>query len=114
MGWTALEVKTPPRRLVDLNPTWFTAHGHPDRHGLGVIYDCPCMDPKCEWGGRVVIGFANPLDGKPQLSWRGESATNEYFWQRTGDTFETLTLSPSIHCVGHWHGFMRSGVLVSC
>jgi hypothetical protein len=24
------------------------------------------------------------------------------------------TLSPSIHCIDHWHGFLRSGRLVSC
>jgi hypothetical protein len=24
------------------------------------------------------------------------------------------TLSPSVHCVGHWHGWIRSGRMVSC
>lgn len=24
------------------------------------------------------------------------------------------TIEPSIHWVGHWHGFLRNGVLVSC
>ena len=27
---------------------------------------------------------------------------------------EKPTLTPSIHDVGHWHGFLRSGVLESC
>ncbi len=35
------------------------------------------------------------------------------YWQRTGDTFETLTLTPSVdaasHGVGHWHGFITNG-----
>lgn len=108
------DVKTPPRKLVDLNPKFFKAHGHPDRSGLGITFDCPCLDPKCAWGGTIAIHFANPIDGKSQLSWSGESRPNETFWQRTGETFETLSLSPSIHCVGHWHGWLRNGVLESC
>jgi hypothetical protein len=33
-------------------------------------------------------------------------------WQRTGETFETLTLTPSVDCSawGHWHGFITNGV----
>lgn len=32
-------------------------------------------------------------------------------WQRQGDTFETLTLAPSIDAsrAGHWHGFIQNG-----
>jgi hypothetical protein len=32
-------------------------------------------------------------------------------WRREGDTFDTLTLSPSVDASpsGHWHGFVRNG-----
>lgn len=40
-------------------------------------------------------------------------------WDVTGGTLDdvtTLTLAPSIHCVGccGWHGFLRNGVFESC
>jgi hypothetical protein len=36
---------------------------------------------------------------------------NMHVWNRTGDTFETMTLTPSIDGsgVGHWHGFITNG-----
>ena len=101
------DIKTPPTRLVDLNPTWFGIHGK-DTEGAGVIFDCPCQSESCAWGGKLAISFRNPLRGKAYAS------AEEHLWQRTGETFETLTLSPSIHAVGHWHGWLRNGVLVSC
>jgi hypothetical protein len=32
-------------------------------------------------------------------------------WHRVGDTFDTLTLTPSIDCsrFGHFHGFITGG-----
>lgn len=101
------DVKTPPKQLVDLNPKWFGIHGK-DTVGAGIIFDCPCQLERCEWGGKIAISFANPIKGEP------EAVSNEKLWQRSGETFETLTLSPSIHCVGHWHGWLQNGVLVSC
>ncbi len=82
----------------------------PERSGVGVSFRCPCdqhrhSDPRGEdWDDRVFVLFTNPLDGGPQLECtRG--------WQRTGDTFETLTLRPSILRVGGcaWHGFVTNG-----
>lgn len=45
-------------------------------------------------------------------------------WQRTGDTFETLTLSPSILVnanapreypdICHFHGFITNGAITFC
>lgn len=102
-------------RLTDLNPRWVGAGGEgvtrdgqpvPERHGIGVTFDCPCG---CD--SPVFVPFANPLDGgKPHLSRDADPA-----WQRTGDTFETLTLVPSIQRVAYkqggcvWHGFVTDG-----
>lgn len=34
-------------------------------------------------------------------------------WKMTG-TKECPTLEPSLHVVGHWHGFLKNGQLISC
>jgi hypothetical protein len=75
----------------------------PKRFGVGVVFDCPngCGSP-------CYVPFANPLDGGPAL----ESA--HPIWQRTGETFETLTTTPSILRSKEkggcgWHGFITNG-----
>lgn len=98
------DVRTPPRKLVDLHPEWLD--GEAPRAALE--FDCPCgappregqAYPACGWG-RVYI----PIAGR---------SSHPVAWGVTGETFETLTLTPSIHAVGHWHGWLRDGVLVSC
>ena len=76
----------------------------PERHGVGVILDCPCG---CE--SPLYVPFSNPLDGGAQLQ-PGSG------WNRTGETFETLTLTPSILRSRNrggcgWHGFITGGVV---
>jgi hypothetical protein len=102
------------RRLIDLDPHWVGAGGPgiftkemqpvPARRGVGLSFDCPCG---CDVRGYVA--FENPLDGGPPKTNPGEPT-----WHRTGDTFETLTLAPSIlrrpekgGC--GWHGFITNG-----
>jgi hypothetical protein len=80
----------------------------PERVGVGVMLTCPCGT--CDEHHDLYVPFANPLDGGPAL----EHGKNNG-WQRTGDTFETLTLTPSIlrtrpHGCG-WHGFITNGVV---
>lgn len=100
--------------LVDLEPRWVGAGGEgvtqdgqpvPERHGVGITCNCPCGCDR-----PLFVGFANPLDGGPAYDPRERAQ-----WQRTGDTFETLTLAPSIQrrkigddgCT--WHGFITNG-----
>ncbi len=106
-------------RLVDLDPSWVGADG---RRGLGVTFECPAHP-----GGACYQGvfFANPLDGGPPYKDPDEGRPGvpvRHFWKRDGDTFETLTLAPSIHAldtapdgkkVTHWHGFIRKGQVTS-
>jgi hypothetical protein len=98
-------------KLIDLDPRWVGAggegirdkDGNPirERHGVGVGFDCPCG---C--GTRSFIPFENPLDGGPPVG----DVKNPH-WRRSGETFETLTLTPSIQRVGGcgWHGFITNG-----
>jgi hypothetical protein len=72
------------------------------------------MDPenfvsKAPW---CMPDTPDPNTGKPrEINW----------WNREGDTFETVTLSPSISVRQHgeyeqlhcWHGFIRNGEVVN-
>lgn len=73
-------------RLSDCDPRWVVTGGSPDR--CGVSFACPEGHEGC----RHVIPFTPALDGSPATGWQQNGA----IWQRIGDTFETLTLSPSI------------------
>jgi hypothetical protein len=79
----------------------------PERHGVGLMCDCPCG--KC--GELLFVGFANPLDG-------GSAHAPECpKWTRTGETFEVLTLTPSIlraEPLGcGWHGYITNGEVLT-
>ena len=85
----------PLMRLVDLDPGWFVTDS--GRDGMGLTFLCPCCRRQY-----LGVWFANPIDGAPP-------AAPGIFplprWLRTGETFDTLTLQPSIDCSksGHWH-----------
>lgn len=105
-------------RLTDLRPQWVGSGGEnvsdadgkpvPYRHGVGLMCDCPCG---C--GSKLFVPFQNPLDGGPSNN------PDRVCWDRTGDTFEVLTLAPSIRRIPHdgscgWHGFIRQGMIETC
>jgi hypothetical protein len=92
-----------PLKLTDLHPQFLGGTGD-GREGVGIGFDCPCGGAEC---GQLYVPFANPLDGGPQYGPQG--------WKRTGETFETLTLEPSIlrkSTPCGWHGFIRNGEIV--
>lgn len=77
------------------------------------MFDCPKgCPPKSAWEiekghEQHFVGFRNPLDGGPPF----ESRPGGPLWDRRGETFETLRLSPSIlsdpakgGC--GWHGYI--------
>ncbi len=101
-------------KLTDLNPVFLSTGGSgvyyadgssmPATVGVGVMFDCPCGNHSEEH--RCYVPFANPIGPGPLKSQKG--------WRRTGDTFETLTLTPSIFRVQRlggcdWHGFITNG-----
>jgi hypothetical protein len=87
-------------KLAALSPKWI-AVGAGD---VGISFACPCG--RC--GERVYVLFANPLDGGPTVEPKG--------WQRTGETFDDLTLRPSIAVADgcRWHGFVTAGDVTTC
>jgi hypothetical protein len=82
--------------LTDLNPEWLGLL-RPES-GEGISLDCP----KCGSKHRLAAYFKNPIDGKEAAAWQ------KPIWERTGETFNALTLSPSLQypC---FHGWVENG-----
>lgn len=98
-------------QLTELNPRWCmdadiviggVNRHYEERHGMAITFDCPHCRKE-----RLGVWFANPIDGLPPTD---DAA---HLWQRSGETFETLSLSPSVDASahGHWHGFITNGVV---
>jgi len=108
-------------RLIDLEPRWAmdadiviggVSRHYDDRHGMGLSFECPhCVARERATGDKRVVRlgvyFSNPVDGLPPT----DDAT--HLWQRSGETFDDLTLTPSIDASndGHWHGFITNGAI---
>lgn len=96
-------------RLTELNPRWFGTGTEPNVIINGVSFDCPHCRTQ-----RLAVHFKNPIDKAGWIE-RGVILSHaECEWNREGDTFETLTLTPSIDASridfgGHWHGFITKG-----
>lgn len=106
-------------KLSDLEPRWCngsqwtdatgTIHFLPydsattPRHGMGMTFLCPK-----HLNHRLGIYFENPVDGLPP---QDKIAHVEHRWNRTGETFDVMTVAPSINAeiVGCWHGFITNG-----
>lgn len=91
-----------PKKLANLDPRWISNAG---RVGAGISFSCPgncCADAPLKY--RVHVLFRNPMDG-------GDPSHGEPRWNRTGITFDTLSLTPSVDCSGqgHFHGFVTNG-----
>jgi Family of unknown function (DUF6527) len=88
-------------RLTDLNPKWEIEPATLET-AIGVSFDCPAG---C--GSRHWVPFS-------------KASGYATYWTREGDTFETLSLTPSIRFLGfpegqpdHWHGFITKGGIIT-
>lgn len=98
-------------RLTELSPSWLTGKvGDEDggkRGYIGISFVCPhCLGN--ERPRRLAVLFDPPIDDG--CSWLCVPLS-DLRWERTGETFDDLTLSPSIDtsASGHWHGFITNG-----
>ncbi|WP_217577332.1 DUF6527 family protein [Mesorhizobium sp. GbtcB19] len=70
----------------------------PDEDGdYDFYYCCPCG---CGRIGMLFVGKGMKPTCSPSWQWNG--------------SLEKPTLTPSVHHVGHWHGYLTDGVWVSC
>lgn len=97
-------------KLTELNPKWVGC-GEPGENVLfGLRFDCPhCRIQK------IAIMFTPFIDPKGWLERiGGEFHKEQLKWNRTGDSFENITLQPSINTEfsGHWHGYIENGYVI--
>jgi hypothetical protein len=92
-------------RLADLNPRWVGLTRSFDKTvKMGVSFDCPhCREQ------RIVVSFVQPIDPENLLAMTDWQPGAERQWDRSGDTFETLSLLPSVDASPHWHGRITNG-----
>lgn len=108
-------------KLADLRPKWVTLNGWslPDRpFYIGLTFYCPhCAADLPEHGEarkqRLAVSFWPPIDPtNAKELFASPLPRSESAWSRvTGDTFDTLTLIPSIDTSAHkhWHGNITNG-----
>jgi hypothetical protein len=80
-------MRTRKTKLVDCNPKWTS--WHEDGRYDGVTFDCPEGHPHCFH----TVPFTPDMDGQNIVV---SPASNGALWTRIGDTFDTLTLHPSV------------------
>lgn len=83
-------------------PGSFRIEDEPDSDGEQTFwYCCPCG---CGSIGPLTVGngFKPP-----------HTSENDATWKWNG-SLDAPTLEPSVHHRGHWHGWLREGVWVSC
>lgn len=101
-------------KLTDLNPRWTGIGSGKDQIITGITFDCPHCRVQ-----RLGVLFKNAIDHE---GWLEKGITRHHDkneWDREGDTFDSLTLTPSIDTTkpqqqglafeGHWHGFITKG-----
>ena len=95
-------------KLVDCNPRWGRYY-HGQEIEDCVTFDCPEGHEHC----LISVQVSPARDGSPQPVRQRNGAQ----WQRTGDTFETMSLTPSIRSEGpvcFFHGFVTNGEITFC
>lgn len=102
-------------RLAELKPRWIHLANWSESsplYAIGLSFECP----HCR--RRRAVYFKPHIDPEGlfqryQWTFTPESVSGgNPVWNRSGDTFDTLTLSPSVNFGGgHWHGHVENGAL---
>jgi hypothetical protein len=109
-------------RLSDLNPKWVTLAGWASQAPfyVGLSFDCPCHRcrhdacPTCGHAPRpkrLSVSFWPPVDPQNVAATFMSPVPDNGGHRRQGETFDDLTLSPSVgfDAIGHWHGHITAG-----
>ncbi len=110
-------------KLLDLDPRWFDVPGVGTNKD-GVTFLCPCATCQNGTPVRLAVQFKNPVGGSDAVTMSAKEVIRHVHelrtfdvppkgpvWERTGETFEQMTLSPSVDASasGHWHGYITKG-----
>lgn len=86
------------RELADKRIAGSVSFSRPDSDGeVYMSWVCPCG---CGHQSNLLVGNGFKPADSPSWLWDGNS--------------QAPTLSPSVHQVGHWHGWLRNGIWESC
>jgi len=109
-------------KLSDFEPHWIglSNWASQSKFYIGVSFLCPHCQPKaCPTCGhlpehkRLAVSFYPPIDPDNIAATFGVPvpAPVNGHQRLSGDTFDTLTLTPSIgfESIGHWHGYITNG-----
>ena len=113
-------------RLVNYEPRWINLQGAVEgtRFYMGVSFINPMGErgacPTCGHNRdkRLAVSFWPPIDpdnliGKWGDEWAQNIKSNFHFHNRvSGETFDTLTISPSIGLDPLWHGSITNGEIL--
>ena len=96
-------------KLTDLNPRWISSRWEDAQPNVkfGITFECPhCRKQRLAIFFKPEIGTINSL-----ALWAVPTPSSGNYWTRSGETFETISLMPSVDAsvMGHWHGFITNG-----
>ncbi len=98
-------------RLLDLDPRWVGINTIVvNRLRIGFTFLCPHCRTE-----RLFVQFRPAIDPDGHMATISPPWNADYpIWSREGETFEKLTISPSVDAsnVKHWHGFITNGQIV--
>lgn len=107
-------------RLADFDPHWIGLPGWSSDSAfyVGVSFLCPhCPADAPEHGPnrrrRLAVMFHPPIDPDNYMARILQPIADGKHQRISGETFDTLTLSPSIgfDSIGHWHGSIINGAM---
>lgn len=111
-------------KLIELEPRWVADFGAPADAKQGIGFLCPHCRltrlavffdvPVCGHPPAAVVRPGDTLQAHIDQAEQGhlmDYHIGRILWHREGDSFETLTLTPSVDAshFGHWHGFITNG-----
>ena len=111
-------MKNETMRLIDLKPHWIGLNNWASSSifRVGVSFLCPHCDPNLPEHGehrrrRLAVRFWPPIDPDGLLGKMFDLPNEGFHRRESGDSFETLTIEPSIgfDSIGHWHGRITNG-----
>jgi hypothetical protein len=103
-------------KLVDLDPRWLAKDGQ----RVGIVFRSPtnsdwyqsCLFEKTAMRAQWAL-FDAAFPEREHGAELVQACERECAWTATGDTFDTLTITPSIDGSrgGLWHGFITNGAI---